>query len=119
MLFRFEKHSEPISGPSFFFQDRPISVRTGHFCQKTFIFTPGQFVFRKPVILIFLYLHKLTVRDIFGKKDRLYRKIRTTNEFFGVDLPRESQIIKNYLVLAKNYMGSRFKWPYYIKSVQL
>merc|ERR1712131_443348 len=77
-------------------------------------FYSGAVRFQKTSDVNFLYLNKLTVRDIFGKKEWLYRKIRTTNEFFGVDLPRESQIIKNYLVLAKNYMGLRFKWPYYI-----
>ena len=48
--FRFGKHSKPISGPSSFFQGRPISVRTNHFRQKTFIFTPGPSTFRKPVV---------------------------------------------------------------------
>ena len=42
------------------------------------------------------------MKRIFGKKDYQYRKMRITNEFFGINLPRKSQITKNDLVLAKN-----------------
>ena len=69
--------------------------------------------------LNYFNLNKLTVKGIFGEKDYQYRKMRITNEFFGVDLPRKSQIVKSDLVLAKKLSWSRFKLSKYNKSVEL
>ena len=41
------------------------------------------------------------MRRIFGNKDYQYRKMSITNAFFGVNLPRKSRRIKNWLILAK------------------
>ena len=81
----------PIDGVSNFF-----SVVDLYLCSRAVYFQidSGQKYFNP---------NNLTVKDIFGEKDYPYRKIRITNEFFGVDLPQKSQIIKNDLVLAKKH----------------
>ena len=53
--------------------------------------------------LKYFNLNKLTVKGSFGEKDYQYRKMRITNEFFGINLPRKIQITKNDLVLAKKH----------------
>ena len=79
---------------SSFFQGRPLSSEDPYLYSRAVYF---QIISG----LKYLNINKLTVQGIFGEKDYQYRKMRVTNEFFGVDLPQKSQIIKNYLVLAK------------------
>ena len=94
--FWYGKHSEPNSGirPSSFFQGRPLSPEDPYLYSKAVYF---QIISG----MKYLNINKLTVQGIFGEKDYQCRKMRVTNEFFVVDSPQKSQIIKNYLVLAK------------------
>ena len=72
------------------------------FGDRPFIFTPVIY-FQIDSGLKYFNLNKLTVKGIFAEKDYQYRKMRITNEFFGINLPRKSQITKNDLVLAKKH----------------
>ena len=85
-----------LPGPSYFYSNRPLSSEDLYLYFRAVYFqiTSG---------LKYFNLNKLTVKGIFTGKDFQYRKMRITIEFFGVDLPRNSRITRNYLVLAKNH----------------